>query len=441
VSRFSKLDADTYAAEVNNPFRKAGLHFAMAFLFFRFSGLHEILAAKLGFNTYVLYIVGIPAILFLIASDGLSRTLRAIQAKYWIGFACCLVMSIPFSDWRGGSTNLVLTYLRTDFIVLFLIVGLVLTWKECLRLLGMLAIAAIVVILLGQLFKTETMGGANRLEIATGLNMGNANDYAAILTLLLPFLGLVLIAPGRAMVMRCIALGGILMGLYMILATGSRGALIAIFVAFVMIILRLPLLNKIGFSLAALAIGISLWMILPGTITQRLGTVIGADGGATDADESGESRWYLFKKSLLFTAERPLFGVGPGEFADHEGFGARAIGLHGNWHVTHNSYTQVSSEAGIPAALFFIAALVSTYRLLNKTLKQARARPPSRQNATIAAAVLCSLIGTVAFCSSAFFLSLAYRFYFPALTAIALVMHRAAQREWSMESNYPSVDR
>jgi hypothetical protein len=53
----------------------------------------------------------------------------------------------------------------------------------------------------------------------------------------------------------------------------------------------------------------------------------------------------------------------------------------------------------------------------------------------IAAAAFCVLIGTVAFCASAFFLSLAYRFYFPALTAIAIVLSRAAQHEWAMESS------
>jgi hypothetical protein len=39
----------------------------------------------------------------------------------------------------------------------------------------------------------------------------------------------------------------------------------------------------------------------------------------------------------------------------------------------------------------------------------------------------------VAFCSSAFFLSFGYKFYFPALTGIAIVLSRAAQREWGID--------
>ncbi len=429
---------DPYAAEVNDPIRRLGLNFTIAFLFFRFTGLHEIAAARFGVNTYVLYILGIPAILCLVLSDGLTRTLRSRQAKYWVGFAVCLIMAVPFSDWIGGSLTLVFGYLRNELLVLFLIAGLVITWRECWRLLGMISIACIVVMLLGQFFTAETMGNEDRLAIATGLTMGNANDYAALLTLLLPFLGLVLITPGRTIVLRCLALCGLLFGFYMMLSTGSRGGLIASLAALVMMLLRLPPFKKMALALAALVIGVTMWQVLPEPITQRLATLVSDNSGGTEAIASEESRQYLLQKSLLFTAQHPLLGVGPGQFINHEGLGAKALGHHGSWHETHNTYTQISSEAGIPAAIFFIAALVSTYRLLSGTLKQARARPPSRQNAMIAAGAFCALIALVAFCSSSLFLSLAYRFYFPALTGIAIALSRAAQREWGLDQRSPS---
>jgi O-antigen ligase len=61
-------------------------------------------------------------------------------------------------------------------------------------------------------------------------------------------------------------------------------------------------------------------------------------------DDSAEARWYLLKTSLLFTARHPVWGVGPGQFANHEGFSASAQGVHGIWHETHNSYAQASIE-------------------------------------------------------------------------------------------------
>jgi len=410
----------------------------MVFLFFRFSGLHEVVTVKFGFNTYVLYIFGVPAILCLLLSDGIARTMRARQSKYWVGFACFLIASTPFSDWRGGSVPLVMTYMRTDFIVLFLIAGLVMTWQECWRLLSMLSIAAVVTILLGMFFKAETMGGDERLSVASGLTMGNANDYAAVLALLLPFLALVVITPARNFLLRGVAMSGFLFGLYMMLSTGSRGGGIAILAALILTIFRLPPIKAIGVTVTALVIGFAMFQILPRSITERLVTFLQSDNAAmSDATESGESRQYLLEKSLLFTVQHPLFGVGPGEFADHEGLEAVAAGRRGNWHATHNTYTQVSSEVGIPAALFFLAALFSTYRLLTTTLKQVRARKPSRQNATMAAGILCVLIGAVAFYFTSFFLSLAYRFYFPALTGIAIVLTGAVKRELGIDERNP----
>jgi O-antigen ligase len=218
----------------------------------------------------------------------------------------------------------------------------------------------------------------------------------------------------------------------MILATGSRGGVIATLVALIMMLLRLPPLKKLGLAFAALVIGFTMWRVLPETTTRRLATLVSDDAGGTDAIASGDSRQYLLRKSLQYTMQHPLFGVGPGEFADHEGFEAKALGIHGAWHETHNTYTQISSEAGIPAALLFILAVVSTYRLFSGTLKQARARAPSPQNAIIAACAFCGLIALAAFSSSAFFLSFGYKFYFPALTGIAIAMSRAAQREWGL---------
>jgi O-antigen ligase len=271
--------------------------------------------------------------------------------------------------------------------------------------------------------------------------MGNSNDYAALLTLLLPFLVLVLMTPGRAIVLRIMSLGGLLYGLYMILHTGSRGAEIALLATFVFVLCHVSALKRVWISIGALAFGAVVLALLSGSVTQRLTTLVWSEGDAyhNEAAGSGESRWYLLQKSLIFTVQRPLFGVGPGEFADHEGLGARAAGFHGNWHATHNTYTQVSSEAGIPAAIFFIAALVSTYRLLSRTLRQARARPPSRDTTRIAAAVFCVLIAAVGFYCSVFFLSLAYRFYIPALTGIAIALSRAAQREWGFTPSHPRV--
>jgi O-antigen ligase len=93
---------------------------------------------------------------------------------------------------------------------------------------------------------------------------------------------------------------------------------------------------------------------------------------ATSASASTQSRKQLLRHSLIFTIRHPLFGVGPGMFEVADDAYMRDLGFRrGSWLGTHNSYTQVSSELGIPGFLFFVAAvwmaLKSTYTLYRRT--------------------------------------------------------------------------
>jgi O-antigen ligase len=132
------------------------------------------------------------------------------------------------------------------------------------------------------------------------------------------------------------------------------------------------------------------------------------------------------KTSLLYTLQHPVFGVGPGRFADFEGGSSQERGERGAWHETHNMCTQVSSECGIPALVFFAGALVSTYRLLSRIHQRTKG---TTQHNAIAVPAFCVMLSLVGFCAAAFFLNQAYRFYLPALSGLAIAMAAAAERE------------
>jgi O-antigen ligase len=157
---------------------------------------------------------------------------------------------------------------------------------------------------------------------------------------------------------------------------------------------------------------------------QRLQSFSSGDEGAV---ESSEARKYLFRKSVEYTLTHPIFGVGPGQFSNYEGQHNIVVGTtHGYWHETHNMFTQVSSECGIPAFFFFTAGLVSTWRMLSGTYRKARERADC---ADIQTAVLCVMIGMAGFCVAATFLNFAYFFYQPALGGLAIAISSAAGQE------------
>jgi O-antigen ligase len=129
---------------------------------------------------------------------------------------------------------------------------------------------------------------------------------------------------------------------------------------------------------------------MPGKLIRRYTTYTGAekeDVTTTDpsdydaaleasATSSTQSRRELLRKSIKFTLQHPLFGVGPGMFTVAEDADARANGKRkGTWQGTHNSYTQVSSELGIPGALAYVAVIVLSIRKSAALYKRTRGDP------------------------------------------------------------------
>jgi O-antigen ligase len=164
--------------------------------------------------------------------------------------------------------------------------------------------------------------------------------------------------------------------------------------------------------------------MLSGDLLTRLGT-FSADEGDEGAIESQNMRKYLLRKSIEYTFQHPLFGVGPGQFANYEGTARVAAGGQGMWFNTHNTLTQVSSECGIPALLFFLAAIVSTFRLLNQTWRKAQ----QAGMVEVVSALLYIRAAFVAFFVAAFFLNQGYMFYFPAFTGIVIAISSALQHD------------
>jgi O-antigen ligase len=322
-------------------------------------------------------------------------------------------------------------YLKTGPAVLFTIAGLTTNWRQCRGMMWALALAASVDLATASLFEKEA-GGRLGLRLEFG-SIQNANDFAAHLLLLLPFLVWVVLS-SRFLVLRLLALPGVVVGFYLILRTASRGAALAMIVAAAFFLWRATTRQRIAFLvLAPLALAILLAAVPRDALTRMRS--FSADEAAADisaiareAAASGAIREYLFRKGITYALEHPLFGVGPGQFSDYEGSHEQTIGTHGYYRVPHNSFTQVASECGIPALLLFVAGIVSTLRLLNATYREARRRPDCQDIGTAAFCVMLAIIG---FCTATTFLSSAYAFQLPGMAGLAIAVARAAKQEFA----------
>lgn len=420
----SREDA-AWEAQRHNPVRKFALFFALVVIFVRFSMIHEVLQYLYGAKFYLLYIFGAPAMLGILFTAGIQRCFRSKAAYYWLGFGLWMVIATPFSSWRGGSFDTTVTYWKTELPMLFIAGGLLFTWKECKWLFATMAAAAIFNLASSSYLMRE-VGGRIDLEMM-GASIGNSNDLAGHLILMMPFLLYFVLAPKIFSIVRAAALVLIAYGLYLALGSGSRGALVAVAVAVVFLIVKAPGKARVATLLVAPILAIGLVLYLPQGAMDRLTKF--TDGEVLAPDEAAESqrlRTYVFRKSLQHTMTHPVFGIGPGQFASYEGGAGKAEGRRGVWIQTHNVYTQISSECGIPALILYVAGIVATFGLMRRTYIKSRLDP---RNHDISAAAFCIMLSLVGFCSAITFLTVGYRFYLPAFAGFAIAFYWAAERE------------
>jgi hypothetical protein len=410
----------------SDPIQVMAFGLGLMLLFLRTSMLHEIQTMLMGFNLRLLYIFGVPALLGVVLAGGIQRSLQRRTAWYWMGFAVWMALTVPGSVWKMGSALLWLTYVRVDLITLFIIGGLVCTWRQCKLVMYAFAGAGVVDLLASRLFLKEARFGG-RLGLSFG-SLANPDDFAAHLLLTLPFL-LWVAHSTKSVVLRLFALASVAIGIYTILRTGSRGALVALVLASVFFLWRGTTRQRLALLAGTVVLIPVLVAAEPQESLHRITSFSDDVTSGAEAAGSTAARKYLLRKSLEYAIHNPIFGVGAGQFAWAEGVASRVGGTtHGQWQETHNTYMQVASECGIPALILFLCGIGSTFRLLNSTFRQARRRSDCED---IAAASFFAMLAMVAFCTAIFFLSFAYFFYLPALAGLAIALDRTALAEFS----------
>jgi O-antigen ligase len=125
-----------------------------------------------------------------------------------------------------------------------------------------------------------------------------------------------------------------------------------------------------------------------------------------------------------------LFGSGAGQFVVAQDRYSWAVRHHkGAWHVTHNTFTEVSSENGIPALLFFVLALYFTFRgACVPPALRARGQPRPKYD-EVSSLSFCLRLALVSYLISAMFGSFAYATQFPVLAALVVAFGRTAALE------------
>ena len=381
----------------------------------------------------IVFTISIVALCISIATGGVQRAVFC-RIGFWLcAFSFWLVLAVPFSFWRGGSVEVLRESWLKSFLAFLIVAGLPRTVNHCRLAAYGIGAATATIIVRALLFGVNETG---RLVIVQGV-LSNPNTLAQFTLMGLPLLWFTLL-PRPASMLRRVAAGVFIVGGMLVVArTSSRGGLVAIGCLVVLLGLSLTFLNKIKLIVGAAVIVVIVMGSLSADQRARYMTMFGGDAGEAGQVEqsailSRQERLELLKQSLIATAKHPVFGVGPGVFEAYLDDVAVREGRRTNWQVTHNSYTQVSSEAGIPALIFWVGALLACLKATRQIYKADGYGDPS-----VGRMAYAMFLTLIAFGVTAFFDSVVYQMYFPTLAGLTVALVHGVSLQRATAADLP----
>ena len=401
-------------------------YLAFVFVFVVYARFPEIMDMVTGSALHSVRVLMVFALLAVFLFGGAIRAALSKVGVCLLAFTVWLCICTPFSIWRGGSVRALRDFWALSLFSFVIIAASVQGLEQCRKIMYSFAAATLFI----QAF-TFIAGRvqAGRLSLLGG-TLGNANYLAMMLLMGVPFcLFVVRTRPGMSLFkLACILM--ILVVPVTVATTGSRGALVTLAVMFLLYFIPLPVSQKLVVGVVSLILAVVAITWSTRSALDRYRTFFDnpdqtalSDSERSAIDSTG-LRKELLLSSLQLTMRHPLFGVGPGMFeAANANYTEETTGKPSwnAWHETHNTFTQLSCEDGLPGLLLYLLAMVLCFRIVFKAGRLARQNP---ELAVVGHMAFALRLALVAFIGTALFSSNAYAYYFPMLAAVCVALDR-----------------
>jgi putative inorganic carbon (HCO3(-)) transporter len=389
------------------PLRRMRVAFAFLVLFSALYFLHPLDFAP-GLAVVPLEkIIGVTALITLIISALEQRgTFRFTpDIKLLLLFFGQLCLSIPFAYWRGGSFQVVFGGYAKAIIIA--IIAMIAT-NSLARLRTLLFVQAGAVASMATLAIVLRQTNGGRLLVGTSI-YGNPNDLALAIALNFPICLAFLLITRNPLKKVLWGTGAVGM-LYALILTYSRGGFLATTLSIALCFWEFGIRGRrVALVFLSVVCSVVLMTTVPAKYETRLTSIF-----APKADPTGYSslvaRRQLLAESLEIAWKHPLFGIGPGNFQV----------FSGNWHVAHDTYTEIACEAGIPALILFLLIIRRSFR--NLRIRHELFHGPADRDLRLLAGSLWASLG--AYLLGAFFTDTASYPFVYFLLAYTAVLHR-----------------
>lgn len=299
-------------------------------------------------------------------------------------------------------------------IIMFIVMVNVLRTRR--RLLGLMWLAFAVSIYISYTAIGMSLRGEYAVEgyrVDAGMKglFGNPNDLALHLVTMIPLV----VCLGIASRSRLMKLAYFSMAVLFITAntlTYSRGGFLGMIAVGGVLVWKIGRKQRLSVSIASIVVGGLFILLAPGNYGLRILSIFGI---VPDPVGSADQRKELLERSILVTIRNP-WGVGIGNFP--------ILSIKNL--VSHNAYTQVSSELGILGLLAYLIFMISPFRKLGAIERTLFKENTHDWFYYLSIGLQASIVGYMV---SSFFISVAYNWFVYYLIAYAVAFRRIYQIE------------
>ena len=414
-------------------FLSIGFASFLLLLFVTHSRMAETLANLTGANMRPAMILLLISLISAIVTDRFVRRICNPMGATLILLTGWFLICVLTSFHKGGSVNHLLSYWVSTFLLSLCAMAYAEDSKTLRRMLYAIVAGTLVVVF-----------ARDRDTVFSISALANPNLFGQHLLYILPFVALSVFRHGVFGARKILASLLVIVLMAKVVFTGSRSSLIAMCVGGTVTFLFLPLSRKMVFVALSIPLVLVVIAMVPQQALYRYSTIFSQehqDRILTDEEvsaiESAAARLHHLEQSIQLTYSYPVFGVGPGMFPLASAEASQRNNQRAFWKETHNSYTQISSETGIPGLTLYLLMIVLTAISLWKTLRAGSWAKPVYETSElglIAGALACSLLSMII---TGVFSSSAYLTYFPLLGCFAFGAARLSAASLTQQAQPP----
>jgi putative inorganic carbon (hco3(-)) transporter len=281
-----------------------------------------------------------------------EKMIWPIEVKLIAVLNVLAILFLPFAASRQDSMDVLTDSMLKVLIMIPLMANVVKTREKLVSLWKVVAFCGAIQAV--QSLRGNPGGEFGHRVSGTGM-LGNPNDLAALMVLIIPCT--VILAIKSKGLMRMFYIGSCGLMTAVVFVTFSRGGFLGLVLVAFWMVWKIGRGKRLKIILASIVILVPLMAVLPGGYGGRIATIFDSD---SDTTGSSQARRKLLEQGMDLALKHPIVGIGIGNFDVYS--------LDG--HVAHNSYVEIAAELGWIGFVTYLGLLFSPLIRLRRLERQ-----------------------------------------------------------------------